>query len=142
MNDTSSSTIQPLARVFVDVDASLTKPIEWVFVHCQKENEHVFKWLQVPTVSTLYPGMSSVVFFIVDCTFPEELNSSMKRLTTALSSQQTEADHQLEALKQEYELYKKRSKAATVLLQEKSTSASDQLQSFQAEVSCITAVIT
>lgn len=71
---------------------------------------------------------------MIDCSLPEELSGLAKRLSTSLSSLQVESESQLESLRQEYELYKKRSKAATALLQEKSGSISGQIDSLQNEV--------
>lgn len=50
------ATVTVLSRVYVDVDPAFTKPIEWAFIDCQKEEEHIFKWIQIPTLMTLYPG--------------------------------------------------------------------------------------
>lgn len=52
------ATVTVLSRVYVDVDPALTKPTEWAFIDCQKEGEHVFKWIQIPTLLTLYPGLT------------------------------------------------------------------------------------
>lgn len=58
----------------------------------------------------------------------------MKRLSASITNMEEMFTSQIESIRQEYDTYKKRSKAATALLQEKTGSASGQMEVLQNEV--------
>ena len=99
------------------------------------EAETVCKWIQLSTFTTFYPGMLILSSFIrVDYELPNELFSSLKKLNSSLTTLENESKSDYEMIQKEFELYKKRSKAATSLLQEKNKSMTNQIDCLQQEV--------
>ena len=126
--------VNVLSRVYIELNNSSTKPMEWVFIDCQKDEEHISKWVELASLQQYSSCMILYTVLLLDVELPEELSTQVKRLSASLSSLQEQSSSQLKLLSQEYETYKKRSKAATALLQEKTGSVNNQIDALQKEV--------
>ena len=69
-----------------------------------------------------------------DCQLPNELSASLKRLNSSLVTLENDSKSEYDTIQKEFELYKKRSKTATSLLQEKNDAMSKQIETLQQEV--------
>ena len=67
--------------------------------------------------------------------WPEELSASLQKVTINAEAQESTSQRQLEQLQQSFESYKKKTKAATSLLQEKNGAMGEELKKLTDEVS-------
>ena len=67
--------------------------------------------------------------------WPEELSASLQKVTINAEAKESTSQRQLEQLQQSFESYKKKTKAATSLLQEKNGAMGEELKKLTDEVS-------
>ena len=66
---------------------------------------------------------------------PEELSASLQKVTIHAEAKESTSQRQLEQLQQSFESYKKKTKAATSLLQEKNSAMGEEMKKLADEVS-------
>ena len=98
--------------------------MEWVLVDFQAGKERWSKWVHASTLMTACP----------ETELPEELTHALQVARVESSTQRADVSGQLTGLQQEYEAYRKRTKAATALLQERMAEASKQTASLRSEL--------
>ena len=66
---------------------------------------------------------------------PEELSTSLQKVTISAEAKESSSQQALEQLQQVFESYKKKTKAATSLLQEKNNAMGKEIKKLRGEVS-------
>ena len=66
---------------------------------------------------------------------PEELSASLQKVTIHAEAKESTSQRQLEQLQQSFDSYKKKTKAATSLLQEKNSAMGEEMKKLANEVS-------
>ena len=94
---------------------------EWVLVDVRFENENWSKWMLSSALQSVFPEID----------LPEELTHALEVCRMESSSHQEGMNEELERLREEYETYKKRTKTATILLQDRCLEAMNEVKTLQ-----------
>ena len=123
--------ISPRSRLLVE-GTEYRAAMEWVLVDCQAGKERWSKWVHASTLMIACPGTE----------LPEELTHALQVARVESSSHRADVSGQLTGLQQEYEAYRKRTKAATTLLQERLAEATQQTTSLKTELDVANSTIS
>ena len=94
---------------------------EWVLVDVRSENESWNKWVLSNALQSVLPEMD----------LPEELTHALEVCRMEKSSHQEGMNEELERMREEYETYKKRTKTATILLQDRCLEAMNEVKTLR-----------
>lgn len=122
--------ISPRSRLLIE-GTEYRAAMEWVLVDCQAGKERWSKWVHASTLMIACPGTE----------LPEELTHALQVARVESSSHRADVSGQLTGLQQEYEAYRKRTKAATTLLQERLAEATQQTTSLRTELDAANSTI-
>ena len=120
--------MEPLYRIRIEGSSTQESSTSWVFVSFTKQSddkkETVRKWVFESTLLAAYPNTP----------LPDELSSLTKRLSMEADVSKESSLKELQQVSQSFEAYKKRTKAATLLLQERNEEATSQITKLQQEL--------
>lgn len=120
--------VEPLYRIRIEGSSTQESSTSWVFVSFTKQSddkkETVRKWVFESTLLAAYPNTP----------LPDELSSLTKRLSMEADVSKESSLKELQQVSQSFEAYKKRTKAATLLLQERNEEATSQIAKLQQEL--------
>lgn len=118
-----------LCRLRVESPSSQEQSgIPWVFVEfckqCEDKTETVQKWIYESSLLSAFPN----------CQLPDELSALQKRTAMEMEKVKETSSLELQRLSQSFDAYKKRSKTATALLQERNEEVTSQVAKLQSEL--------
>ena len=94
---------------------------EWVLIDVRSENESWNKWVLSNALKSVLPEID----------LPEELTHALEVCRMENSSHQEGMNEELERIREEYEGYKKRTKTATILLQDRCLEAMNEVKTLR-----------
>lgn len=78
----------------------------------------MFKWLYLDTVLSQFPSTSKKHLVVIIVDVPKEVHQTSHTSTPSINNQIVELTSELGRVKEEYETYRKKSRMATVKLQQ------------------------
>lgn len=94
---------------------------EWILVDVKSENENWSKWVFSSALKSVLP----------ETDLPEELTHTLEVCRMENSSHREGVNEELERVREEYETYKKRTKTATILLQDRCLEAMNEVKTLR-----------
>ena len=120
--------VEPLCRLRIDGSSAQESATSWIFasfsLQSGEKKQTVRKWVYESTLLAAFP----------DTALPVELSSLAKRLSMEADVSKESSLRELQQVSQAFEAYKKRTKAATLLLQERNEESAAQIAQLQQEL--------